>query len=416
MQYNLTDRKAIQYLATALLAIVFASLVLTSPTAAKSMSVSQLAITNYLAAQENSNLNDEEKIKAGISAYFTTRYEGQKLLEPQDFSTLLEGDTLEWVRKEKDKREIELYTAGLFHLNYVSYSYTLDYDSIAIKNNGATVNLKENHEVVFEAIAPESSKLANLEHTLTLHKKNGAWLIFKDEYEDELSSQFNYLTKTQIKAQVDKSYQDDMQRQGSSLDLGAKVLALPIYQPLGLNNYTYNRTAAKNYADQYWSSYNSTYGNYYLQQGLDCTDFVSQAIYQGMGYTVPPANTTGMGTYGDDTQWYFDFVSKTGSSPWVGVPQQYAFITGNTSKKGPYGQENTLCATKVGDIIQLRDGSGAWFHEAIVVNSTYPYCGSLSTYLIDAHTEKRYHYPLSNWASYYPNNMRFILILGWKGN
>lgn len=117
---------------------------------------------------------------------------------------------------------------------------------------------------------------------------------------------------------------------------------------------------------------------------------------------------------------YFDFNTKSGTGPWVGVPQQYSFITGNTSKKGPYGQVNSLCATQVGDIIQLYNASvppdNIWDHEAIVVTSPYPYCGSLSTYLIDAHTTDRYHYPLSNWASYYPNNMRSVLILGWKGN
>jgi hypothetical protein len=50
----------------------------------------QIAFSNYLAVQQNEDLSDEEKIKAAIDAYFTSRYEGQKLLEQQDFSPLLD--------------------------------------------------------------------------------------------------------------------------------------------------------------------------------------------------------------------------------------------------------------------------------------------------------------------------------------
>lgn len=41
----------------------------------------QIAFSNYLTAQQNLDLSDEEKIKAAIDAYFTSRYEGQKVLE-----------------------------------------------------------------------------------------------------------------------------------------------------------------------------------------------------------------------------------------------------------------------------------------------------------------------------------------------
>lgn len=411
MKRNLKTNKAIQYLGIFLVSIIaFTSIAATFPTDASSKSVTDAATSKYIVAQSNSQISDEEKIKTTIDAYFTTRYEGQKMLEAQDFSVLLADKDLPWVQKEKDKREIELYTAKLFDLRYVKYNYTLDYASIEIKNNKAVVNLKENHEVVFEAIAPDVSKLFNLKHVLTLHKKNEMWLIYNDEYQDELSVQLDHMTKNEIKDQVDKSYQDDLKKKTKSANSSSKVFAKPLLSVLELNTYTYNRTAAKNYADTYANGTNSDYDRY---SPSDCTNFVSQAIYSGMGYASP--NTDGMGTYGDDSEWYFDFYSKTGSSPWVGVPQQYDFITGNTSQKGPYGQENTLCATKVGDIIQLKSG-GSWFHEAIVVSSVYPYCGTLSQYQIDSHTTDHYHYPLSNWASFYPSNMRSILILGWIGD
>jgi hypothetical protein len=78
----------------------------------------EIIISKYQTAQRNPNLSDEEKIKVAIDAYFTIKYESQKFLEEQDFSLLLDDETLEWVKKEKDKREVELYLAELFDLNF----------------------------------------------------------------------------------------------------------------------------------------------------------------------------------------------------------------------------------------------------------------------------------------------------------
>ena len=52
-------------------------------------SVSFVAISNYLHAQRNPKITQEEKIKTAIDAYFALRYEGQKLMRQQDFSLLL---------------------------------------------------------------------------------------------------------------------------------------------------------------------------------------------------------------------------------------------------------------------------------------------------------------------------------------
>lgn len=120
-------------------------------------SPTEVALAKYEVAQANANLSDEEKIKAAIEAYFTLRYEGQKLIEQQDFSGLVDDNSLDWVNKEKDKREIELYNASLFDLSYISYSFTLDYDSIEIKDNKAVIQLRESHEIVFKALDPEPS-------------------------------------------------------------------------------------------------------------------------------------------------------------------------------------------------------------------------------------------------------------------
>jgi hypothetical protein len=172
----------------------------------KNTKTSQVAIANYLAAQKNPDLNDEEKIKVTIDAYFTLRYEGQKAVAAQDFSPLVEDNTLDWVKKEIDKQEIELYIDCMFDTGYRSYKFDLDYSSLEIKADTADVVLIESNQVVQSAVASEVSKLGGLSHRITLHRKNGVWVIYQDEYKDDYTELIASSTKEEIKKQIDKNY------------------------------------------------------------------------------------------------------------------------------------------------------------------------------------------------------------------
>lgn len=414
MKHNLKVNKAIRYLEITLLIsiIVFSSVAATVPAAISSKSISEVTISKYIDAQQNPVLSDEEKIKAAIDAYFTTRYEGQKLLAAQDFSPLLEDSTLAWVNKEKDKREIELYNASLFDLKYLSYIYTLNYDSIEIKNNKATVQLRENHAVVFESIAPDVSELFNLQHIFTLHNKKGEWVIYKDEYQDELSEELTQLNKEEIKKIVDRNYIDDV-NQRSQKPNAANVLTSPLTIVPMLATHAYSAAKATAYADAHvvngctpaGCNYNTTY---YASLSQDCADFVSQALYAGEGKS--PPDTSGMTTVNRNSMsdWYYDYPTKTGSAPWVGVRAQYDFIRLNLggSKIGPYGVIVAFAGATAGDPVYISQ-SASFDHEGIIITKT----SSLSTTTIDAHTNDRRHYPLSQWATYTPI---YIHIQGWQ--
>jgi len=167
---------------------------------------SQVAIANYLAAQKNPDLNNQEKIKIAIDTYFTLRYEGQKAVAAQDFSTVVEDSTLDWVKKEIDKREVELYIACMFDLGYQSYKFNLDYSSIEIKEDQAEVSLLESNRVVHNAVVPQVSEMSGMSHQITLHKKNGVWVIYEDQYRDENTQLIASSTKEEIKKQVDANY------------------------------------------------------------------------------------------------------------------------------------------------------------------------------------------------------------------
>lgn len=392
-----------------LFVFAFGSVGASSPIVADPQSTNSRVISQYQSAQANPELSEEDKIKAAIDAYFTLRYEGQKLLQAQDFSPLLDDDTQAWVKKEKDKRDIELYVATLFDLRYTSYKYMLFYDSVAIDNNQATVLLRESHEVFFHADPLEPARMSDLPHILTLHNKKGAWVVYKDDYQDELSKEMDTVTKEDIKKLVDENYQEDLlrksspSRNSSSYSVGAKVLARLSAHPLALTTYSYSRSSAVTYADTYWSTYNTTY---YVTLTEDCTNFVSQAIYAGEGKS--PTDTSGMGIGGNsNTDWFYVW-NNSGSAPWVGTPQQYTFITGNTNQIGPYGGLGTFYDTGLGDIAQIKQGS-SYDHEGIITVLG----PDLTSEKVNAHTTNRWHYPLSNWSTF---SLRYIIVQGWRGN
>ncbi len=308
--------------------------------------------------------------------------------------------------KEKDKREIELYLASLFDLKYVSYNYTLDYDSIEIKNNKATIQLRESHTVVFEALAPETSELFNLQHIFTLHNKKGQWVIYKDEYQDELSEEMTQLSKEEIKKIVDQNYVDDLNQRLQMPSATTSQLTATTPDPL-----PYSATQAINYADAHVTStcypnYGCNYNTaYYVTLSQDCANFVSQALYAGEGKT--PPDTSGMGINGGyETDWYYVW-NNSGSHAWIAVQNQMDFIRYNTSKIGPYGVLTAFANAKAGDPVYISQNS-THDHEGIIIAKG----SDLSHTTIDAHTNDRKHYPLSNWATYTPE---YVHIQGWRG-
>jgi len=346
-------------------------------------------------------LTDEDKIKNAIDVYFKLRYEGQKLLEAQNFSFLIANDpqTQAWAQREKDKREVELYNAATYRLNYVKYEYFLDYDSIAVENGvDATVRLHESHNVVFEVIAPEVSSLGGLEHIIMLSKTETGWVIVQDKYEDMLAKIMVDETKDEIIARIQSNHVAELQRAASA----KKPFCFDSEMTLD-GGHAYNRWAAVGYADTYaLPPYNS---NYEYIAGNDCTNFVSQAIYEGVSHTMSAPNN-----YYND--WYYDFYTKTGSYPWINVPGLYSFLTGNNGR-GPYGHRVTnLCSVHPGDVVQIYHNNRGWHHTVIVVVvGEGDYCWYPEYTRVDAHSNDYRNYPL---AAYYPDAMRYIVIDGWR--
>lgn len=88
--------------------------------------------------------------------------------------------------------------------------------------------------------------------------------------------------------------------------------------------------------------------------GGNCTNFVSQCILAGscvMNFTP---------IFG----WYYLSTNRRSAS-WTGVDYFYNFMTQNSSV-GPYGVESTLNQAEVGDVIQLMNDEGDYYHTIII--------------------------------------------------
>ena len=123
----------------------------------------------------------------------------------------------------------------------------------------------------------------------------------------------------------------------------------------------YDRRRAVEYARRWALSRNPLFIDF-AGIGGNCTNFISQCILAG----APAMNYTQ--TFG----WYY-ISSEERAPAWSGVEELYSFLTGAPSFAsqnkgyGPFGTDARSSRTvNVGDIIQLSDESGDFYHSLII--------------------------------------------------
>ncbi|MBQ4150995.1 MAG: amidase domain-containing protein [Clostridia bacterium] len=153
----------------------------------------------------------------------------------------------------------------------------------------------------------------------------------------------------------------------------------------------YNRENALEYARRWAFERNPLFYNY-TGQGGDCTNFISQCLLAGscqMNFTP---------IFG----WFY-LDSETRTASWTGVEFFYNFIVGNTGV-GPYGVESNSGGIDIGDVVQLANDSGDYYHTLFISGIS-----DTEGILVAAHSDDAFDRPLS---SYNYASARFIHILG----
>ena len=159
----------------------------------------------------------------------------------------------------------------------------------------------------------------------------------------------------------------------------------------------YDRGKAVEYARRWALSRNPLFEDY-TGIGGDCTNFVSQAIYAG----------TCVQNFTPDYGWYY--ISPENRAPaFTSVEYFYDFMTGapefarENGGTGPFGFPIPLSRVQPGDVVQLSDEAGDFYHTLIVSaveNGEIYVC---------AHSDDALDRPLS---SYNNTSERAILIAG----
>ncbi len=154
---------------------------------------------------------------------------------------------------------------------------------------------------------------------------------------------------------------------------------------------------AVTYAKRWALDRNPLFTNY-TGIGGDCTNFVSQAVLAGsckMNFT-------------QDFGWYY--LSDSFRAPaWTGVEYFYDFITqneefaSNNRGVGPFGTEITMDTARAGDIVQLANELGDFYHTLFVSGTDE------RGLLVCAHSDDALDRPL---ASYTYSSSRALRILG----
>lgn len=142
----------------------------------------------------------------------------------------------------------------------------------------------------------------------------------------------------------------------------------------------YDRDRALTYAREWAMSRNPLFIDY-TGFGGDCTNFVSQCLFAGscrMNFTP---------VFG----WYYlDADSRTAS--WTGVQYFYNFLTSNRGE-GPFGVEADETDLRVGDVVQLQNEDGAYYHTLLVSG-----IDSEAGILVAAHSNDAFDRPLSTYT------------------
>jgi len=157
-----------------------------------------------------------------------------------------------------------------------------------------------------------------------------------------------------------------------------------------LTTVEYNRQRAYEYAERWAFSRNPLFYNF-AGIGGDCTSFISQCIYAGCCEM----------NFSRENGWYY--VNLNDRSPsWSGVSFFYHFMVTN-QENGPFAIETNAGGMEIGDVIQLQNEMGRFYHTLLVTGF------ASGTYLVSAHTDDAFNRRLD---TYQYAAARYLHILG----
>ncbi len=334
------------------------------------------------------SLEQQEELKSVIQSYFEIRYRVFTSLQLDGFGNLVSDshDAKAFLDAELGKLSVEIKHAELNHLRYVDYKYYLNIKNISVDkpSQTATVSVIEDNEVIYEISAeldpeePIVSRMSGLKHTIVLRKEHGQWRIISDYYNDYLWRLLRHSGKStdELLHTMKASPRPTSRSAGAETEFDC---ALPDDE----STHVYDRDDAVSYALEHAAkeNYNPDYPDYDDEVHGDCTNFVSQAVYEGGNASMsipdplPPPSPNGQ------SGWYL-LNDMQRATDWNDVGGFYTFVTDyGYPTEGPEGCDITINDLMLGDVIQYEmGGDTTWDHAVIVVEfrEGIPYVASHS--------------------------------------
>ncbi|GAB4416465.1 MAG: hypothetical protein Kow002_02260 [Anaerolineales bacterium] len=354
---------------------------------------------NHLHNIAMTNTKNEE-IQEVIYKYFEIRYSAFNTLQLGDFNNIVSSqpDARAFLETELGKLEVEIKHLAVNQLRYVEYEFFLDFTDITINaaTQTAIVSVSVSHDVIHEISAelepdnPVVSHSYNIDHTILLGKEQGQWKIISDNYADYL---WRMIKQTGIT--TDEMLHNIEPIKSPSLRSTNLQETFSCNLPVDDSTHEYNRQGAADYALEHIDreDYNPNYPDYNgdpTNPWGDCTNFVSQALYEGGNISMAFCDQNGLYcSYGSDGNlgWFFDNADFRASA-WTHVGKFYEFVLDRVAEEqygwteGPEGCEvNSIAQLDIGDVIQYKwDNDDIWDHAVIVVEIVggVPYVASHS--------------------------------------
>lgn len=302
-------------------------------------------------------------------------------------------------------------------LSYESFDVTIQ--SVDINDKTATVVAYEYYEYSRGKQSDLLSSRGNT-YTITYTKMNNEWKITNIETDSELEALVADVDDISVLFQEYEPTSDPAIEQARIKEAQLRALG-----NMAINAYTlhwYSGVQALTYAKKYSSStsgtgsYNSLFPSY---EDNDCQNFVSQCVWAGLGGSNTSTAVDGKKypmITDESRAWWSTSTSTSSNWTWTYVPSFAEYVDNGGSNilglYGSVGSKGNIANGYAGDIVQICNSSGTWYHTYIIVqaNGTSGSRG-LSDYYICAHTTNRNNEQMSSFLGS-AANLRLVKVTG----
>lgn len=308
-------------------------------------------IVNFFVDYENAFANNDQEFKL-MNKYFTDNNETDMEVNKRIINTVL-------------NRRILLATKH--KLQEINKTQDFTFNTIEIRDDVAYVNVTIDKKFNYN-VTPDIETLIRDTYDIVLEKNKNFKIRSIDGFICLLiESELEFLDLDINNVDNLNEYNTILEQEVNKMSVEDKEdTPYSRLEPLNVSNFvsvssTYNRAGAVAYARRHARNPNPNYANF-EGDGGDCTNFVSQCLYEGGGISQH------VGSSHTDHNWFY-ISSGNRSTSWTGAHQLYNYLSSSNSRINAI--QIPKLSLQIGDIIQFLPTHKLWGHSVIVTGRAY---------------------------------------------